>query len=238
MDHAGGAYEGLTEIGHRGRPRWNGKVRLVPELLEQPKKWKSPSRVFVNSMSDLFHEDVPPAFIAEVYKTMHLCPQHTFQVLTKRPDRAEICIDHVRHEAHFWTDPQNRRYTRHQFPNVWLGASAEDQETYDTRFPSLYSAHAAVHWLSLEPLLGPISLRLGLVKPDWVVVGGESGMEARKCDIGWIFHIVGQCQKADVPVFVKQLGSDAGLKHAKGGDPSEWPEDLRVREYPEGIATT
>lgn len=153
-------------------------------------------------------------------------------------------------------------------PNVWLGASAEDQDRLDERVPHLLRCPAAVRFLSLEPLLGPMDLHGAFYRPrrgpgdtykrhskhcvDWVVVGGESGAKARPCDVGWIRSIVGQCRAAGASCFVKQLGSnpccehghqgrghcipcglDLPLRNRKGGDPSEWPEDLRVRQFPE-----
>lgn len=267
MDHPGGAYEGLTQMGG-GKVRWSGKVVTVPKLLDQPLRWTRARRIFVNSMSDLFHADVPRDFIATVYGVAVGCPQHVFQVLTKRPDGAKVWYEwFAERQAQ---NPVLLRYRKHDGsegrvvlsadrwppPNLWFGVSAENQKTYDQRMPTLMTIPAAVRWLSLEPLLGPIDLRLGLAKPDWVVVGGESGQGARECNVDWIRDIVRQCQEHRVPVFVKQLGAelrgDPWMKvngkimvmddrmgtvwpvvdHPKGGDPEEWPEDLRVRQYP------
>ncbi len=138
-------------------------------------------------------------------------------------------------------------------PNVWFGVSVEDQPRADERIPLLLDIPALVRWLSVEPLIGPVDLsgqRLEWLAPfhetdpllvrtprvDWVVVGGESGPGARPCDVEWIRDIVRECQSAAVPVFVKQLGARpdmAPVQHPKGGDPAEWPDDLRVRQYPE-----
>lgn len=156
---AGGAYEGLTKL-TKGGPVWTGEVRLVPELLEQPLKWQRPRRIFVNSMSDLFHENVPDSFIDQVFGVMGECDDggtvHTFQVLTKRPQRMLAYISARGREA--WNA---RRMNRKAWParNVWLGVSVEDQAAADERIPLLLQTPAAVRWISAEPLLGPINLR-------------------------------------------------------------------------------
>ena len=238
----GRAYAGLTKL-TRGGPVWTGEARTVPELLDAPLRWKKPRRIFVNSMSDLFHEDVPVAFIQRVWAIMGGAPRHTFQILTKRPKKMQrLCSN-----------------TLPTYPNVWLGVSVEDQERADERIPLLVRTPAAVRWISAEPLLGPVDITpwlrrvtasdprnpLAHERLDWVVVGGESGPKARPFDIALARDIVRQCKAAGVPVFVKQLGSnpaplavEAGavrerlwLKDRKGGDPQEWPAELRVREY-------
>lgn len=276
-------YAGLTTAKH-----FNGKVRCLPHKLDVPLKWRKPRRVFVNSMSDLFHEDVPDEFIDKVFAVMALCPQHTFQVLTKRPERmcqhmnGKYLTDGVESEcctflnAGLGKEPNPKAWP---LPNVWLGISAEDQQQADERIPWLLKTPAAVRFVSAEPLLGPIdfgndllpsllSLR-GCLKPDWtprsdkvdwVIVGGESGSGARPCNLEWIRSIIGQCKAAGVACFVKQLGAKpfdgacdsepfdgscghgmgiadgrhylVGIDNKKGGDPDEWPEDLRVREFP------
>ena len=218
----------------RGRPFTD--VKFHPERLEQPLHWRKPRRVFVNSMSDLFHEDLPVSVIYDIFEVMRRCPQHVFQVLTKRPERMRSllngCITGI--EA--------------PLPNVWLGVSVENQAMADERIPILLNTPAALRFLSVEPLLAPVDLRPWLAddshRPDWVIVGGESGPKARPCDMWWIWNIVHQqCFDYGVPVFVKQLGSrpvssnplrfDTGLiTDRKGGDPSEWPEDWRIREMP------
>ena len=252
----GQPYAGLTEIGQQG-PRWNGTIRLVPEALEEPLHWKQPRRVFVNSMSDLFHADVPAEFIVRVFEVMDACPQHTFQILTKRPERVESVL--YGEEGGFYLGGGD------WMPNVWMGFSAEDQTTFDRRLEvfalrpgeRIHWAYAMKLWCSLEPLLGPIDIR----KPfplQWVVCGGESGPHARPCDLAWMRSIKEQCQDAAVPVFVKQLGARwydtaAGVgirgsvavpidkrwtwvtqRDRKGGDfdDAEFPVDLRVRQFP------
>ena len=173
----GKAYEGLTEIGPNG-PRWNGTVRLVPESLGQPLRWKKPRRVFVGSMTDLFHEDVPNEYIAAVFGVMAACPQHVFQVLTKRAERLAEWFDwYDREAAAVWYKAGFAQWCaedvmhKHEgalggsdagaawpLPNVWLGVSVEDQATADERIPHLLDAPAAVRFISAEPLLGPIDL--------------------------------------------------------------------------------
>jgi protein gp37 len=235
-----------------GRTFVNGStgVRLHPDRLDAPLHWRKPRRVFVNSMSDLFHEDVPEEFIAQVFLSMNQTNHHIYQILTKRPQRM---LNFSRK-----CESMSKVNGSWPMPNVWLGVSVEDQATADERIPILLQTPAAVRWISAEPLLGPIQLT-GTCSPpacfnalipgrypklDWVVVGGESGPGARPCDLAWIRMIKNQCQAAKVPVFVKQLGREPfvihktgnknwiGLKDKKGGDIDEWPKDLRVREFP------
>lgn len=215
-------------------------VFIDERKLTLPLHWRNPRRVFVCSMTDLFGEWVPDEFIDRVFAVMALTPQHTYQVLTKRPERMRAFLN----ECPYGTPDKN----------IWLGVSAEDQKRADERIPALLATPAAVRFISCEPLLGPVQMAHWLtVLPggsayeavlDWVIAGGESGPGARPCNIGWIRDVVGQCRNAGVPVFVKQLGANAvddvvagtgfrlALRDRKGGDPSEWPADLRVREWP------
>jgi protein gp37 len=240
------------------------EVRCHPERLAIPLHWRKPRRVFVNSMSDLFHETVSDEFIDQVFAVMALCPQHTFQVLTKRPERmlaycntANISVFGALGQAiteRASTLRQEFRAYSWPLPNVWLGVSVEDQATADERIPLLLETTAAVRFVSAEPLLGPIDLSAYMRTPliSWAICGGESGHGARPCNVAWIRSIVEQCKAAEVAVFVKQIGARARedgckdghvwvgknpsslhrLLHRKGGDPSEWPEDLRVRAFP------
>jgi protein gp37 len=294
--------------GHRviGRePHWTGAVELIPSKLDEPLRWRKPQRVFVNSMSDLFHESLPNEDIAQVFHVMYgeasasPSPNHTYQILTKRPARM---LDWFRWlQAYEGDDPTILAlsvYARFQGANrkVWLGVSVEDQATADVRIPLLLQTPAAVRFVSYEPALGPVDFTEWLYRCDgdclhpeqphgepildWLIVGGESGPGARPFDAAWALAAVRDCKAAGVPVFVKQMGAnvrdrndvlatdrpatdprdwpepeegwddDPGgnierlddgyqgapirirLKDRKGGDPAEWPADLRVRQFP------
>lgn len=317
--------DGVAGRRSTSRAAFNGTVRLLENRLTDPLSWRKPTMAFVDSMSDLFHESVPFEFIDRVFAVMALTPRHTYQVLTKRPERmaaylasfdddtevdgsagmyrlgtaagklldgAWIWEDGKRHRKaieHFIADTHDHDDEDYEaqevpwpLPNVWLGASVEDQVRADERIPHLIRCPAAVRFLSCEPLLGPVDLSgffggpyVGLpgdkVHPsynfgvDWIIVGGESGGNARPCNVAWIRSVVDQCKGAGVPVFVKQLGArpfcgcgcgvgpartehlvslkpqhaacgksglEVPIRDRKGGDPAEWPEDLRVREFP------
>ena len=172
-----------------GQPRYrNGfDLTLQEDVVEQPLTWRRPRRVFVNSMSDLFHVDVPAAFIARVFATMVAAPQHSFQILTKRPERVVELAGELP-----WPT------------NVWMGTSIERQD-YAWRSSMLRKVPARVRFLSVEPLLGPIP-RLPLTGIDWVIVGGESGPGARRMDPEWARSIRDQCVSRAVPFFFKQWG--------------------------------
>lgn len=231
----GKPYEGLTELGPHG-PRWTGKIQLVPELLKEPLRWKQPRRVFVNSMSDLFHPDVPAQFIVECFEIMAACPQHTFQILTKRPERIESVL--YGEEGHWYLGGGD------WLPNVMIGISAEDQLSFEKRWAVFQPrdgehcswAYAMRLFASLEPLLGKIDIQSafhGSAKLLWVIVGGESGTTARPCEIAWIRSIVQQCRAANVPVFTKQTGSYNACQHnRKGGCWDCIPGDIKIREFP------
>jgi protein gp37 len=181
------AYAGTTS----GSPvEWTGQVNLVTDRLSQPKRWRKPSMVFVDSMSDLFHPQVPHEFIDRVFTTMNSSPRHTFLVLTKRPHRM----------ANYLSQSPVCRVV----PNVWLGTSIED-ERYKFRADQLRHIPATVRFLSLEPLLGPIPT-LDLTGIGWVIVGGESGPGARPMNPDWVRHIRDRCIEARVPFFFKQWG--------------------------------
>lgn len=182
----GMAYEGLTRRS-KGGPVWTGEVRLVEELVEAPLRWQKPRLVFVNSMSDLFHEDVPEEFIARIFGVMARASQHVFQILTKRSDR-------LRQMAPKLAWPEN----------VWMGVSVERAD-YLFRVDDLRAVPAAVRFLSLEPLLGPLP-DLDLSGVGWVIVGGESGSRARPMDPAWVLAIRQRCAESGVPFFFKQWG--------------------------------
>ncbi len=298
----GMAYHGLVKLTKKG-PRWNGRMRLEATKIGDPLRWRKPGLVFVNSMSDLFHPNLLNEQIAAVFGVMAGCPRQTFQVLTKHPERAFAWFQWAEKAAkgRFWgptmaqmgadmyhragdeaaTDTLWKAWSRSAgvrlpLPNVWIGTSAENQAYADERIPWLQRIPAAVRFVSLEPLLGPIELRgSGVPKPgnvwqecdceqidnrdvpcpvceargpltgerglQWVIVGGESGQGARPCALPWVDSIVRACRDAKVPCFVKQLGArpweETGrvvLTHRKGGKVEEWPENLRVREFPRG----
>ena len=270
-------------------------VQVHADRLERPLRWRKPCRVFVNSMSDLFHEDVPDEFIDRVFAVMALCPQHTFQVLTKRPARMRAYLTEIRRQgvidagekmkpsrppAHwYYVSDWSMRTCPWPLRNVWLGVSVEDQATADERIPLLLQTPAALRFVSYEPALGPVDftsidwfggalkhrvdvLRRGywcaegwiglgpaaqLGEPrggftnhsdmaglDWLIVGGESGPKARRCDVAWIRSVVAHCKAAEVPVFVKQLGAnvidrnDAGFTGDFDGSGRAWPEQHAI----------
>ncbi len=231
-------YEGLIRA-TPGGPKWTGEVRTVPELLDQPLRWRKPRRIFVNSMSDLFHPAVPDEFIARVWAVMHQSRRHVFQVLTKRPERMAAWLGRcgngggLRWITHNGTEPE-RAYNgtgivvgtsdRWPLPNVWLGTSAEDQAALDERAPHLIATPAAVRFLSLEPLLGPIAFPLrsrgsvfwGAI--HWVIVGGESGPGARPMHPDWPREIRDQCVSAGVPFFFKQWGAWSPVWYTPDGE--------------------
>ena len=240
-------------------PRWTGQVELIERQLEVPMRWKNPRRIFVNSMSDTFHEALPDEAIDRIFAVMAMCPQHTFFVLTKRAERMEqyaqaaargAFLDTCAGEAYLASYPMHRR---RPWPlgNVWLGVSVEARAN-KYRIDALRKTPAALRFLSLEPLLEDLG-ELDLRGIRWVIVGGESGPGARPCSISWIRSVVEQCRAAKVSCFVKQLGAHIrgdkaefrtidwdvvdghgfGLCDRKGGDPDEWPEDIRVRQMPE-----
>ncbi len=171
------------------------KIRTHEDALLTPKTWKSSKVVFVNSMSDLFHKDVPLEFIKRVFKTMNECPQHTFQVLTKRSD---ILLKY--HKELNWTH------------NIWMGVSVEDSRVTN-RIDDLRKTNARTKFLSCEPLIGPLP-KLNLKKIDWVIVGGESGRTPRPMDADWVLNIQEQCEKSNVAFFFKQWG---GTNKKKAG---------------------
>lgn len=237
-------YAGLAENGE-----FTGEVRLVPERLHMPLHWRAPRRVFVNSVSDLFHDDVPNDFIAQVFAVMASSAAHVFQVLTKRHGRMRSLLnnpDFRNAVTDYGIELLRTKPSREQFwpgetwalPNVWLGVSAEDQHWADIRIPALLDTPAAIRWVSAEPLLGPISLRpewlTGTSALDWVVVGGESGRAARPMEADWALTLQEQCEDAGTSFFFKQAGAvlakEWGLR-GTGAKPEQWPIPLR-QEFP------
>ena len=190
----GQTYEGLTKATASG-PRWRGVLREVEDAVDLPLHWRKPKMIFVNSMSDLFHEKVSIVFLQRVFKTMERASWHSFQILTKRSER-------LRHLAQRLPWPKN----------VWMGVSVESEE-YVSRIDDLRTVPAHVRFLSLEPLLGPLpSLRLDGV--DWAIVGGESGPRAREMRPEWVRDLRDQCVAAEVAFFFKQWG---GVRKGRTG---------------------
>ncbi len=175
-----------------GHPYEQGfDLKLWPARLEIPLRWKSPRMIFVNSMSDLFHERIPDEFIGRVFRVMMEASQHTFQVLTKRA--ARLADWHAKHPK-FWN-----------VPNVWLGVSVEDRRFGLPRIPFLRTLNSSIRFLSVEPLLEDLG-QISLDRIDWVIVGGESGRGARPMDKKWVLSIQDQCRRARVAFFFKQWG--------------------------------
>lgn len=205
-------------------------ITLRPHRLDDPKRWKKPARVFVNSMSDLFHEGIPRNYRDEILDIIQECPQHTFQVLTKR-------AEHMRDLMWRWYDCDCGAFgcSHPPIPNLWLGVSVENAKTAG-RMEVLRETHAAVRFVSAEPLLGTLQ-PLDLTGIDWVIIGGESGPGARPMEVSWALEIIAAAREAGCAIFVKQLGSNwakaRNALHKKGGDPGEWPAELRIREFPE-----
>lgn len=270
-------YHGLAVMREDGGAHWTGAMRLASEdVLMRPLRWRRPRRIFVNSMSDLFHEGLSDADIDRVFAVMLACevlengPGHTFQILTKRAERM----------AHYFaTEPailvkrwalagdgaihlkgghvmfseyvagQCARRVSEVFPlrRVWLGVSVENQEWADKRVPWLLATPAAIRFASAEPLLGPIAVGGWMARPgvDWIIIGGESGHGARPFDMAWARAIIADCAAVGTACFFKQAGAhpmDGGrvlrLVDRKGGDLSELPADLAVREFPRAQAAT
>lgn len=284
-------YAGLTKVLANGQINWTNTVRTVESRLMEPLLRKKPTRYFVNSMSDLFHEDVPFEFIDKVFSIMALCPQHIFQILTKRHERMkEYCNGLAQGnpievfatknvvERGGIAMNEKRRTVTFPLPNVWLGVSVEDQKTAKERIPTLLETSAAVRWISAEPLLGWLSLTGSPVEGsidylrgtkiinrnqtnqagnddsglysfkmyrglDWVVVGGESGPNARPMHPEWVRWLQLECKGANVPFFFKQWGewqdgSSPTTNHRQGAilldgryfDNDKWDEAKKVRE--------
>lgn len=169
---------------------WSGKVFIHPEVMAEPMRWKKPRMIFVCSMADLFHHEVPDRFLDECFKVMYAVDQHTYQVLTKRPERA---VQYAKSSGLLVPD------------NVWFGVTAENQKFLDKRLPLLMDIPAKVRWLSIEPMLGTIVLP-EYCGVDWVVCGGESGPNARPMHPDWVRSLRDQCQKQGIPFFFKQWG--------------------------------
>ncbi len=291
FSHEGGWGHGFAEMVN-GKPRWTRKVALLEHNLYWPLHYKGapdaieagrPTRIFVNSTSDIAHEGLPDEAIDDVFAAMVLAQAHgrghIFQTLTKRAERLHAYMSartkslavEIEQAAfkHFGEDEEvhaanglsgmlgEGRNAMWPPKNVWLGVSVEDR-TRKHRIAALRETPAAVRFLSLEPLLEDLGT-LDLRGISWVIVGGESGRDARDCYVSWIRSIVAQSRAAGVPVFVKQLGAKPygsccdvhgadgiaahdnalhllPIRNPKGGHIDDFPEDLRIREFPKGVA--
>jgi protein gp37 len=199
-------YAGLTQRSGQ-RTIWNGTVREDRDSLRLPHVWKKPRKIFVNSMSDLFHERVSTGFIMDVWQVMHDTPRHNYQILTKRPKRmAEIVSQTI----------------KTVLPNVWLGTSVENKDVVE-RLDHLRQAPAAIRFISFEPLIGPVG-RVDLAEMHWAIVGGESGRAARLIREEWIDEIHLQCIRHRTAFFFKQWG-------AWGKDNKRRSKKANGREY-------
>jgi protein gp37 len=189
----------------RFEKEWGPFHKITPHVgrLSEPTRRKKGAKIFVCSMSDLFHENVPSDFIDVLFSIIDICPQHTFQILTKRAERMREYLS-------------SKITLAKPFKNVWLGVSAETQGRADERIPVLLEIPAAVRFVSVEPQLNYIDLTRYLEKLDWVIVGGETGRYARPFDLNWARALRGQCQGAGVPFFFKQTGGNPNRKDLDG----------------------
>jgi protein gp37 len=207
-----------TKLGYTATGNAQSRWIFVDQELKAIQRLKTPSRIFVGDMTDLFHERVSDAWLDAIVDTMAACPQHTFQVLTKRPERL-----------------QAYGATRPLPPWVHVGISAEDQPRLETRWPWLAGTSVMVRWISYEPMLGPLDLASAMARagrreaPGWVVAGGESGARYRPMDLSWLEAIARQCEVMAIPLFVKQ---DHG---ARQGQQGRIPDGLWARKtFPSG----
>jgi protein gp37 len=200
----------LKAIGHKNY-RNGFKLTLHEDMLILPLQWKKPQNIFVNSMSDLFHEDVPNSFIINAFNVMQQAHWHHFQILTKRSNRLRELSNSL-----IWA------------PNIWLGVSIENSN-YVQRIEDLRSTGAQIKFLSIEPLLGPL-VGLNLTDIDWVIVGGESGVGARPLQPSWVIDIKNQCQNTGIPFFFKQWGGKNKKKSGRLLEGRHWDEMPQLSE--------
>jgi len=257
---AGEPYEGLAYRNESGA-HWTGRVRPIQEHLEDPIHWRKPSMVFVNSMSDLFHEALSDTQIQNVFSVMESARRHIYQVLTKRPDRMLDFVKRFDEWLKYASDYPGHLSFEKRFSHVWLGVSVEDQKTADQRIPLLLQTPAAVRWISAEPLLGPIQLTsiacrgAGYVDAlsgrghdgvtpddsagpsiDWVVAGGESGPGARPMHPDWARSLRDQCVAARIPFFFKQWGAYKAVgKNGCSHDSSDGAQGPVVKLNPQRV---
>ncbi len=221
---------------------WNGKIVLRPDLLEKPLHWRKPRIIFVDSMSDIFHESIPFEFIDKVMATIALCPQHKFLVLTKRIERAKEYFESRKHLSPIIQEAQkisgiSALGITNPIPNLWLGVTCENQQLWAERTIPLDKIPAARKFISFEPLLSVMPIVPSTLiesKINWVVVGAETGAKARYCPLEWIEYIVEVCGEAGVPVWVKSVQIDRQPAKAPKiiHKFTELPESVRVRQSP------
>lgn len=204
-----GKYKGLTRRSGK-RSVWTGHITLDHASLSAPLSWNKPRLVFVNSMSDLFHEKIPSSFIEQVWSVMAQCPHHIFQILTKRPDR--MC---------------DVTPALPKLPNVWLGTSVENRD-YLNRLDDLRRTPASMRFVSFEPLIGDLG-RLDLTSIGWAIVGGESGPNARPLDAKWVINIQRQCMASGTAFFFKQWGGVNKKKTGRQLEGRTWDEIPETR---------
>jgi protein gp37 len=216
-------YHGLTKVVN-GKPVWTGKIARAPESTwAKPLRRKKPTTWFVNSMSDLFHADIPDEWIDEAFAIMAATPQHTYQILTKRAERMQTYA--LTDERIFKALPASiPRFglclPMLPLPWVWLGVSAERQQEFDARWSHLEATPAAVRFISYEPMLGPLDL--GGAKPDWLIAGCESGSGARSYETDWVRSIRDQCQSATTAFFFKQAAVNGRVVSLPEIDGRQW----------------
>jgi protein gp37 len=202
-------YQGLAVRLPNGHAAFNGTIKLDEAALSKPYTWKKPTTVFVNSMSDLFHKDVPDSFIEEVFYVMETTPQHTYQILTKRPARM----------ARYLTKRWN--WQPHAPRHIWCGTSIEDMAA-EWRTNWLREVPAAIRFISAEPLIGPLALDLTGI--HWLIAGSESGHGARPAELDWFRGLRDQCQAAGIPYFLKQFAHNGRKQPLPELDGRQWTE--------------
>ncbi|WOJ89684.1 phage Gp37/Gp68 family protein [Methylocapsa polymorpha] len=236
---------GFAEIGPKG-PAWTGQIALLEDRLALPLGWENPRRIFVNALSDLFHESLPVETIDRIFAVMALAPRHTFLVLTKRPKTMQPYLADPAApgriagamEAIAAKDGTPHKIDAWPLPNVWLGVTAENQKEADRRIPLLLETPAAVRWIAAEPLLESLDLKIGTwlrdapdgsagAKLDWIVAGGETGPEAQPCHPDWARSLRDQCAKSGAAFFWRQWGEHipaAGVEadSAQATDKMSW----------------
>ena len=247
----GNRYEGLTKLSSKGA-QWTNKVIPFPDRLEPVLRKQKSKAWFVSSLTDVFHEALPDDFLCEVFGMFAVARQHKFYCLTKRPERqAEFLLsnkERIMAEAKRWIErvPNLKLTLPETWPltNVWTGASAGNYEALVEILPSLLRTPSICQWMSLEPLIGDPMVKEALApytaderaNLKWAIFGGESGPYSRPMDLAWVRKGIADCRELGISPFFKQKGEvlarTLDCKDKKGGNPAEWPEDVRVREFP------